>query len=137
MLKDSKVGGILVESKILESQATVVVGIGINLQHLKTAPYSGIANGIEHVISIEGVAETVWKYLCEFFRSDFSIFRSEYEKILWRRGQNVHFKIQESVSEMKVVGVDASGALIVDRGGKISMQDSGEILFSGEHISEV
>jgi biotin-[acetyl-CoA-carboxylase] ligase BirA-like protein len=124
MLEDSKVGGVLVESRSQEGMAVVAIGVGLNLFDLNSAPFHGLNRRVD---AFE-VAEKMLQYIESFQQCGFSIFRNDYERVMWKRGEQVHFTIEGEIKSVQIAGVTDEGLLMTCHDGKLGMTDQGEII---------
>lgn len=124
MLRDQKVGGILIESRSRGPEALVAVGIGVNLFSLQSANYHGLGKKIDSLI----VANAFESRFRKFSTTGFAPFREEFEKVLWNRNHLVNLKIDGEVRSVKVLGVNERGHLMTENQGVLELTDQGEIL---------
>ncbi|MCH7536139.1 MAG: biotin--[acetyl-CoA-carboxylase] ligase [Bacteroidetes bacterium] len=119
---DYKIGGILIESKIVGSKvASAVIGIGININQTK------FDTSIPNPISIKGntgklmdLNECLTK-LCLHIEDQYARMKSgktaeidkAYELLLYRLNQFHEFIIKGNVAIAKIIGVDDIGKLIL------------------------
>ena len=133
-----KLGGILIElSGDALGPSLVVVGVGINVR-LPEAARRDIAQPVTDLAAIVGtvdrnlllarIAAEIALVLGHYGRSGFGAFRAE-----WQRRHALHQQMVEallpdgSVARGRVAGVDADGALLLDRGGRRVRLVSGEV----------
>jgi len=123
MLYDSKVGGILIESRIHGSKAEVVIGIGINKKSIPNTPYQGL----EVEIDTDDFIDFVYEGILDFQTNSFSKFQADYEKRLWRNQQKITYLIGNDKKEVVIRGVDGSGQLLIEDNRILEVRATGEI----------
>lgn len=123
MLDDSKVGGILVESRSQNSKALVVIGVGLNLLHLQSASYVGINKSLHPQL----IANKIIDYIDRFIRLGFSEFRGTFESHLWKLNDQVVFMVDGVKRAVRIRGVSDEGLLQIEDGQGLKLTDQGEI----------
>jgi len=123
MLYDSKVGGILIESRIHGERAEVVIGIGINLDDIPHTSYRGV--GVK--VTASEFISFIYSRMREFGRLGFSAYRAQYEKRMWRQNQKITYLIGGEKKEVVVRGVDEAGQLLIEGQKGLELQATGEI----------
>jgi BirA family transcriptional regulator, biotin operon repressor / biotin---[acetyl-CoA-carboxylase] ligase len=133
-----KLGGILIElSGDALGPSLVVVGVGLNvrlpdaLRGDISQPFTdlaAIAGAIDRNALLARIAAEMVRVLEEYGRNGFSAFRAEWQ----RRHALQHLPVDVllpdgSVAHGSVAGVDADGALLLDRGGRRLRFVSGEV----------
>jgi BirA family biotin operon repressor/biotin-[acetyl-CoA-carboxylase] ligase len=133
-----KLGGILVElSGDALGPSVVVVGVGINVR-LPEAVRGDIAQPVTDLAAIAGtidrnvllarIAAEIARALEHYERSGFAAFRAEWGRRHALHRQPVEVQLPDgSVARGRVAGVDADGALLLDRGGRRLRLVSGEV----------
>ncbi len=124
MLNDHKVGGILIESRSQSEKAEVVIGIGLNLTTLESAPYRGLDFSLAPEQIVEGVEEVMTILQTHGFEG----LRERYETKLWRKGEVQHLRTSEGLVSALVQGVDEWGRLKTMEAGTLTLRENGEIL---------
>src|SRR5207244_1926898 len=136
--RQRKVGGVLIElSGDALGPSLVVVGVGINVR-LPEAMRGDIAQPVTDLVAIADsidrnallarIAAEIALALEHYARSGFAAFRAE-----WQRRHALQHKVVDvllpdgSVMHGTVAGVDADGALLLDRGGRRLRFVSGEV----------
>jgi biotin-[acetyl-CoA-carboxylase] ligase BirA-like protein len=124
MRGDSKVGGILVESRSLGDRSVVAVGVGLNLKDLKTSSYRGLDQGIDSYTLCLALSQEAQR----LEREGFATFRTEFESRLWKLGEVVEFSIRGEREAVIIQGVSEEGFLVTQRGDRLDLQVDGEII---------
>jgi len=123
MLQDKKVGGILIETRFVENEVFLVIGIGLNLFSFRE--FEGIGRGVDP----ESLLEFLVSQIKVFEESGFSSFQSDFEDFLWKKNEKVFFRNVSSQDIWGTIrGVNSSGALILEEGGRLNLEMSGEIV---------
>lgn len=122
MIGSDKVGGVLVESRSQSSAVEVAIGIGLNLFDFDS--FRGIGRSVDpHLI-----AQTCFRWIEEFADIGFSEFRSDYEAVMWGRGEWVRADLGGDLRKLKLNGVSDEGLIRVEaEDGSASSLSSGEI----------
>jgi biotin-(acetyl-CoA carboxylase) ligase len=110
--------------KFINAVVNVCIGIGLNLDDLQTAPYSGIGRRIE----VDSLGQKIETRLKLFLDHGFSIFQNEYESKLWRMGENAVLTIDGVENKIRILGVTERGLLKTEQKGELYLSDQGEIL---------
>lgn len=128
VVRDGKLGGILTETVSRPGrEATVVVGVGINVD-LRNAPdvrsiatrigyVSDLASAMRDVPSRSAISaaliESLFNTLAEFEADGFEPFLESWDRYDWLRGQRVSIDVPEGHANGTCEGVDHDGALIL------------------------
>lgn len=123
MMNESKVGGVLIESKIHDRDAVVVVGIGLNLASFEGSEYQSINTSLNVFQLAERVLEKS-KLLADY---GFSHFQKQYTHFLWGLDREIEFKVGSQKFQGSIQGINASGELILRSGEILRFLESGEI----------
>lgn len=126
MLDDSKVGGILIESRSLGSKAIVAIGMGLNLTDQVHASYRGL-KGIQ-IPSTDVFAQFVHNFLESSRAQGFAAHAAEFESVLWKLGEEVTMVWDGESHTVKIEGVTEQGHLKIENAGELSLKVDGEIL---------
>jgi BirA family biotin operon repressor/biotin-[acetyl-CoA-carboxylase] ligase len=124
MLKDQKVGGILIESRSQGERVDVVIGVGINLLQMQQDVYSGINQKVDPL----EMAEQIVSELETFRAVGFKAFKQSFEAKMWHKDDEVVLRIDGEEKTVQVVGVSDNGCLKTVSYGELSLNDQGEIL---------
>lgn len=123
MLEDSKVGGILIESRVHRDKIQIAAGFGLNLYSV------GVYRGLERSLDLSKLLSQIEQDWQIFEREGFSVFREEYNSKLWRKDQKVKFLSERGEEEVLVREVDETGALLTQNSGRLELKISGEIAY--------
>jgi len=123
MLYDSKVGGILIESRIHGPLAEVVIGIGINEDGIPNTNYRGVGQSIPPA----EFAIFIHDRLLDFLRLGFASFRSAYQARLWRNQQKITYLLGNEQKEVLIRGIDETGQLLIEDNQVLELRSTGEI----------
>jgi BirA family biotin operon repressor/biotin-[acetyl-CoA-carboxylase] ligase len=133
-----KLGGILIElSGDALGPSLVVVGVGVNVR-LPGAMRGDIAQPVTDLAALAGaidrnlllarIATEIAQALEQYGRSGFAPFRAEWQRRHALQRQPVDVLLPDgSVAHGNIAGVDADGALLLERGGRRSRFVSGEV----------
>jgi BirA family biotin operon repressor/biotin-[acetyl-CoA-carboxylase] ligase len=136
--RQRKLGGILIElSGDALGPSLVVVGVGINVRLPEamrgdiTQPVTdlgAVADLIDRNVLLARIAAEIALTLEHYARSGFAAFRAEWQRRHALQHQAVDVLLPDgSVTHGSVAGVDADGALLLDRGGRRLRFVSGEV----------
>lgn len=136
-LGDQKIGGILIENKIMGSSfEACFAGIGININQTRFAPDIPNPVSLIHILRHEVVLKDALESLCCFLDSRYQELRqgeqdrmdNEYDQNLMGIDQWRTFIRQGDKMEGRIKGVDISGRLMIETAnGKIIRFQHGEI----------
>jgi BirA family biotin operon repressor/biotin-[acetyl-CoA-carboxylase] ligase len=133
-----KLGGILIElSGDALGPSLVVIGVGLNVR-LPAVLRSAIAQPVTDLAAIAGavdrnellarIAAEIALTLEQYARSGFAAFHAEWQRRHALQHQPVHVLLPDGSAEHgSVAGVDADGALLLDRDGRRLRFVSGEV----------
>lgn len=124
MIEDSKVGGILIESKTLGVETHLCIGVGVNLFDLEAAQFKGLG----FVLSAREMAEAILVDLDQFFTTGFSSFYEDFNRWMWRKNQVATYSVDGASVSGRLLGVDQRGWLRFEEGKTIRLTDQGELL---------
>ena len=136
--RGSKLGGILIElSGDALGPSVVVIGVGLNVRLAQTArreiaqpvtDCAAIAGAIDRNVLLARVAGELVLSLERYERDGFDAFRAEWQRRHALQRQPVDVSLPDgSVVPGTVVGVDADGALVLDRDGRRLRFITGEV----------
>lgn len=129
MIYDAKLGGILTERhKSKEEHATIVVGIGLNID-LRSDPQSFVGVSLDRAVGDLGdcfkqvpVYADVANLLIDALRiafvgfesRGFSAFKEAWQTFDWLRGKSARIAVADQLSSGICAGIDADGALLLN-----------------------
>jgi BirA family biotin operon repressor/biotin-[acetyl-CoA-carboxylase] ligase len=140
MLDDGKLGGILTElQRGVDSTATVVVGLGLNLDF--TAHRDSLPDDLPRIAQLRptdgqvpdraevaaSIIEHILAALQTFDDSGFSSFFERWNDRDWLRGHAVRVDMAESDTCGVASGIDRDGALLIRRNGSVERVVSGSV----------
>jgi len=137
-LNDQKMGGILLEmTGEPQGPCSVVVGVGLNvfmnssLSRYIDQAWTSIGHHLNGEISRNRVAGMVLAELVlalkEFQQSGFKSFQSEWQQYDLVKGRQVILKMESAIVKGLALGIDPSGALLLERNGKTERFFHGEV----------
>lgn len=124
MLEDSKIGGILIESRSNADRADVCIGLGINLFDLLSSPYKGL----KKKINAAEMTEFILNSLTEYEALGFSKYRDAFERQMWKLGEEAVLRVDGVATRVQVNGVSSEGLLVTKTQGELKVSDQGEII---------
>jgi BirA family biotin operon repressor/biotin-[acetyl-CoA-carboxylase] ligase len=137
-LGDRKIGGILIENRIMGSELAVsFVGIGLNINQTRFAPDLPNPVSLIHVLSHEIDLKEAMNGLCGFLEQRFQAIQQgeaqalgqEFDRNLLGYEEWRTYSVAGGFLEGRIKGVDPSGCLLVeDRNGGITAYGHGEIV---------
>jgi BirA family biotin operon repressor/biotin-[acetyl-CoA-carboxylase] ligase len=136
--RERKLGGVLVElTGDALGPALVVVGIGLNVRLPEAlrgdiaqpvTDLAAIADAIDRNALLARIAAEIARALEQYGRSGFAAFRAEWQRRHALQHQPVDVLLPDgSSTHGSVAGVDADGALLLDRGGRRLRFVNGEV----------
>jgi BirA family biotin operon repressor/biotin-[acetyl-CoA-carboxylase] ligase len=143
VLADGKLGGILTEVHTAGSGATIVVGIGLNVDLRQAAvrdmsstnlgAVRDIASGLRggeppHARIVAALIEQVTDTLRRFGRTGLEPFLAAWRELDWLRGRRVCIEAGQQRIQGICEGIDPDGALVVGRGSSRQRVLSGSVL---------
>ncbi|VAW85449.1 Biotin operon repressor / Biotin--protein ligase [hydrothermal vent metagenome] len=137
-LNGRKMGGILLEmSGESQGPCSVVVGIGLNvsmnsfLSRYIDQKWTSLKHHFDGDVSRNKVAGIVLEELVlalrDFQRSGFENFKSEWRQYDVIKGRQVILKMERTIIKGLALGIDKSGALLIERNGKVERFFHGEV----------
>ena len=137
LVNRKKLAGILLELKTRKNQHHVVFGIGINLKLPAAAlaeiaqPATDIASISPHPVNKSVLVNTVltvlMKNIQEFERSAFNSFYTRWNALDYYLNQDIVLQVEQTQKIGKSLGVDDSGALLLQTAAGIETINGGEI----------
>lgn len=127
MKEDKKVGGILIESRIHQDQAVVVLGIGINQVSFEWESQNFF--GINQKLEPEALVNFVYRSIAEFSDHGLNKYLDAINHRLWRKDEPVNFVEDQSVQSLIIKGVSQDGSLILQDSGRLVLKINGEIQY--------
>jgi len=128
VMRNGKLGGILTEARRRSGgQATIVVGVGINVDMSRSNQAGNISSSIGQVSDLAscGVSipsrsalsaaliEKLFVTLVDFEASGFAAFADAYDRYDWLKGQTISVDMSDGRVDGLSEGVDIDGALII------------------------
>ena len=146
--RDGKLGGILTETRSAPDGATVVAGIGVNvdfrgdgdraLESSSIGRIVDLAACTDDVPSRESLAVTTIEILLEtlarFDSHGFAPFAAAWQRYDWLRGQTITVDTGSEVVAGSVDGIDSDGALLLRDGDERRSIVSGSVIASGSRV---
>lgn len=141
VLNDGKLGGILTELRSGGSPATVVAGLGLNLESRPelarwaepgwaSRPASlseTAATPIDRVRLAASIVDAWIEGVAQFEKDGFDQFREAWDKHDYLRGRPVYYAKGKARQPGRVLGIDHDGALLVEHEGKQVRVIAGDI----------
>jgi len=125
MMKDTKVGGILIESRSRSAALSdVVIGVGINCFDMNIGPYKGLQRSID----IDKLLEFLMEDLKNFEAYGFSHFHKAYESALWKKGEEIELLVEGELCRVMLKGIDEVGRLLTQDNTKLMLHLNAEII---------
>ncbi|PIR21751.1 MAG: biotin--[acetyl-CoA-carboxylase] ligase [Deltaproteobacteria bacterium CG11_big_fil_rev_8_21_14_0_20_45_16] len=125
MLNDSKVGGVLIESRSRPSSvADLAIGVGINCFDMSDESYKGIQRNI----NIDDLMIFLMRDLKDFENFGFSHFHRDFEGVLWKRGEEIDLVVEGELSRVLLKSVDEKGRLVTQDNTKLRLHLNAEII---------
>lgn len=134
--RDRKAGGILIENIFRgKSWQWAIAGIGININQTKFHPSVVNAVSLKQITGKTYQSVALAKELCEqlerrynqLLNSEAELLHSEYNSVLYKPGELVKLKRENTVFEAFVKEVNSNGQLIVEMDGAQQVYSAGEI----------
>jgi BirA family biotin operon repressor/biotin-[acetyl-CoA-carboxylase] ligase len=144
VIRDSKLGGILTEARAKPGDTfSIIVGVGINVA---LPDIDELRSDIGRVIDLatcladvpprnrlaSGLIDSVCDALAEFDSNGFARFHEAWPKYDWLHGQRICMDHSHHSSPGVCQGIDADGALIVQRGSERRRYVSGSVRLFGQ-----
>lgn len=126
MYEDSKVGGILIQSRSRELQAEVIVGLGLNLRDIEGSPYRALPDSVA-ALEPEDFASRLIGQIETNLEQGFSALKPSIEELLWRRGKWIQLALSDGQIEGELNGLDQHGRIVLSRGQIVHVSADGEI----------
>lgn len=133
MVGDEKIGGILVESIPHDANHICIIGVGLNFNapEIDGQATTGVWNHAPDIRPeplLKALIHEINRDIQFFFIHGFSTFQTAYTAGCRDIGQDVIIMRDEKVvTEGKVLGVDGTGALLLETGGEVKKIVSGEV----------
>ncbi|MDO5687146.1 MAG: biotin--[acetyl-CoA-carboxylase] ligase [Neisseria sp.] len=138
MIEHAKLGGILVESIPQQEGCIAVMGVGLNFRAPPIEEYAacGIwehAPEINPTVLLKALVHELARDVQWFLSRGFSVFQTQYIAACRDHNQPVALlRRDEIVARGKVLGVDSTGALLLENKGVVERVVSGEISLRSE-----
>lgn len=137
MIAESKVGGILLESKVRQGQFEFVIGVGLNVCQQQNEMeavenrWTDLAvsgyGGIRRETLLVAILCSLDARLTEFQTQGFSGIRDDWLAYHLYQGVKMQYQHNGKQSIGRVVGLDEDGALQLETNGKLVAVHSGEV----------
>ena len=133
MVGDAKIAGILLESIPHDANHICIIGVGLNFNapELTDCSATGVwdnAPDIRPEPLLKALIHEINRDIQFFFIHGFSTFQTAYTAGCRDIGQDVIImRDEKTVTEGKVLGVDGTGALLLEAGGEVKKVVSGEV----------
>ena len=133
MVGDAKIAGILLESIPHDANHICIIGVGLNFNapELTDCSATGVwdnAPDIRPEPLLKALIHEINRDIQFFFIHGFSTFQTAYTAGCRDIGQDVIImRDEKTVTEGKVLGVDGTGALLLEAGGEVKKIVSGEV----------
>jgi len=147
LIKEKKVCGILTEMSAENNKVKYVVpGIGVNVHNMSfQEDIKDMATSIDMELKMAGkkdnssrkeLTETIWKsfsgYYDKFIKTeDLNDVKIRYNNLLVNKGREVRVLDPKGEYNGVALGIDDTGALMVDTGDRIVSVDAGEVSVRG------
>jgi len=147
--RDGKLGGILTEVQARGDTATVITGIGINLDLPSDASQEIESDWARQPVDMRRIADTVpvremlaarivdalYQVMQRFAADGLAGFAADWAEHDWLRGREITVDMPDRQITGIAAGIDKDGALLIDTGREHARVVSGSVVMAGQRVS--